>query len=58
MRESDLKIEETNQKKWKIPQKISLEGFPNIFENQETPQKNLFWGIFLFLVRFCVEAFP
>ena len=32
MRESDLKIEETNQKKWKIPQKISLEGFPNIFE--------------------------
>ena len=58
IRESDLKIEETDQKKWKIPQKKSVEGFPNIFEKQETPQKILFWGSFLFLVRFCVEAFP
>ena len=44
MRESDLKIEETNQKKWKIPQKKSFEGFPNIFEKTGNASKNSILG--------------
>ena len=52
--EYDLKIGETDRKKWEIPQRISLKGFPIIFFFKKTPQKILLWGD----VRFRVGPFP